>query len=67
MNPGRGWNPNLKELYLLEYSEYEAEIFTQSTSGAFCRSVKTWETETYSIPRYNECTKTNRFSILGFF
>ena len=35
MNPRRGWNPNLEESYLPEYSEYEAEIFTQGTSGLY--------------------------------
>ena len=25
MNPGRGWNPDLEESYLPEYSEYEAD------------------------------------------
>ena len=26
MNPGRGWNPNLEESYLLEYSESELKL-----------------------------------------
>ena len=28
MNPGRGWNPDLEESYLPEYSESKAEMFT---------------------------------------
>ena len=31
MDPGRRWNPNLEESYLIEYSEYEAETWTQCT------------------------------------
>ena len=27
MNPGRGWNPDLEETYLLEYSKSEAKMF----------------------------------------
>ena len=35
MNPGRGWNPNLEESYLPEYSEYQDKRFTQGTSGFY--------------------------------
>ena len=31
MNQGRGWNPNLEESYLPEYSKSESEPFTQGT------------------------------------
>ena len=31
MNPRRGWNPELEESYLPEYSESEVESFTQCT------------------------------------
>ena len=67
MNPGRGWNPDLEESYLLEYSEFEAEFFTQGTSRFYLRSVNISTPKTSSIPRYSECTKTTCFSILGFF
>ena len=67
MNPRRGWNPDLKETYLPEYSESKAEIFTYGTSGFYLQCVKFFAPETYSIPRYSECTKTTCFSILGFF
>ena len=67
MNPGKSWNPDLRETYLLEYSESEAEIFTQGTSGFYLQLMKILAPETSSILRYNECTKTTCFSILGFF
>ena len=67
MNPGRGWNPYLEESYLPEYSESEVEIFTQGISGFYLWPVKISVTETSSIYRYRECTKTINFSILGFF
>ena len=66
MNPGRGWNPDLKESYIPEYSESEAEIFTKGTSGFYLHPMKISAHETSSIPIYSECTKTTRFSILGF-
>ena len=66
MNPGRGWNPDLEETYLREYSEFEAEIFTHGTLGFYIISMKRLAPYTSSIPRYSECTKTTRFSILGF-
>ena len=37
MNPGRGWNLDLEETYLPEYSEFEAKIFTQGTSEFYLR------------------------------
>ena len=40
MNPGRGWNPDLEESYLQEYSEVEAEIFTNDTSRLYLQPVK---------------------------
>ena len=67
MNPGRGWNPDLEETYLPEYSEYEAETFTQCTSKKFLRTVKFLTPDPSPISRYNESTKTTSFSILGFF
>ena len=67
MNPGWGWNPNLEESYIPEYSESKAEMFTQGTSGFYLRPVKIAALETSSILRYSECTKTTCFSILGFF
>ena len=67
INPGRGWNPDLEESYLPEYSEFEAKRFTQGTSENFIQPMKISALETPSIPRYSECTKTTRFRILGFF
>ena len=66
-NPGRGWNPNLEESYLPEYSESEAESFIQGTPGFYFWQVKIAALDTSSILRYSECTKTTSFSILGFF
>ena len=57
----------MEESYLPEYSEPEAESFTQDTSIFYLRLVKISGPETSSIPRYSECTKTTSFSILGFF
>ena len=67
MNPGRGWNPDLEETYLPEYSESKDETFTKGTSGFYRRIVKYLAPETSPISRYSECTKTTSFSILGFF
>ena len=67
MNLGRGWNLNLEESYLPEYSESEAEIFTQGTSIFYFWLVKIAVVDTSSILRYSECTKNTRFSILGLF
>ena len=67
MNPGRGWNPDLEESYLPEYSKSEAEIFTQGTSKIYIQPLNILSPETSSIPRYRECTKATCFSILGFF
>ena len=67
MNPGRGWNPNLEESYLLEYSESESKTWTRSTSGIYLRPVKVLAPEPSPISRYRESTKTISFSILGFF
>ena len=67
MNPARGWNPDLEESYRPEYSESEAVIFTQGTSGFYIRPIKMSTLVPYSILIYSECTKTTIFSILGFF
>ena len=32
MNPGRGWNPDLEESYLLENREYEAETWNKEST-----------------------------------
>ena len=66
MNLGIGWNPDLEESYFPEYSESEAETFTQGTSGIYLRPIKVSAPEPSPISRYNECTKTTSFSILGF-
>ena len=67
MNPRGGWNPDLEETYLPQYSEFEAEMFTHGTSGFYLQPMKMSIPDTSSIPRYRECTKTTCFSILGFF
>ena len=67
MNPGKGWSPDLEETYLQAYNEYEAEIFIQGTSVFYLHPVKRLAPVTFSIPIYRECTKTTRFSILGYF
>ena len=61
MKLGRGWNPDLEESYLLEYSEYEVEIFTQGKSGFYLRPMKFLAPNISPIPRYSECTKTYQF------
>ena len=66
MNPGRGWNLDLEESYLLEYNESEAETFTDGSLGIYLWPVKVSAPDTYPILRYSECTKTISFSILGF-
>ena len=40
MNPRRGWNLDLEETYLLEYSESKAETFTKYTTGIYLHTVK---------------------------
>ena len=67
MNLGRGWNPDLEETYFPEYSEYEANMFTQGTSRFYLWSMKKISPYISSIPRYRESTKTTSFSILGIF
>ena len=66
MNPGRGWNTDLEESYLPTYSETEAETFTHGTLGIHIWPVKVSVPDPSPILRYNECTKTTSFSILGF-
>ena len=60
------WNPDLEESYLLEYSEYEDEIFTWGTSGIYLLSIKVSAHDPSPISRYSECTKMTSFSLLGF-
>ena len=67
MNLGRGWNPDLEESYLHEYSEYEAATFTQDTSGIYIWPVIVLAHDPSPISRYSECTKMTSFSLLGFF
>ena len=66
MNPGRGWNPELEESYLPEYSEYEAKNFKKCTLGINLHTVNILVPEHSPIFRYSESTKTTSFSILGF-
>ena len=58
MNPRRGWNPNLEGSYILEYSESEAEFWTQNSSGFYIRSLKKFSLETSVILVYIKYTKT---------
>ena len=67
MNPRRGWNPDLEESYLPEYSESEDKSFTQFFAQTFIWPVKISASEPSPISRYSECTKTTSFSILWFF
>ena len=67
MNSGRGWNPNLERSYLLEYRESDSHFWIQASSGFYIRPLKFFNSETSPILRYSKCTKTFRFSILGFF
>ena len=67
MNARRGWNPDLEESYLPEYSEFEAETFTQGTSRIIFQHVNVSDLDPSPIYIYSECTKTTSFSILGFF
>ena len=57
----------MEESYLPEYSESEAETFTQCTSRFYLRTVKVSTPKPSPILRYSESTKTTSFSILGFF
>ena len=66
-NLGRGWNPNLEESYVLEYSKSEAKNWKKCTSGIYLRSVSILEPDPSPISRYRESTETISFSILGFF
>ena len=66
MNPGRGWNPDLEESYLPEYSESEVELVTQCSEQMFLFPVKISASEPSPISRYSESTKTTSSSILGF-
>ena len=67
MNPRRGWNPNLEESYLLEYSEYEAETWTQCTSGIYIQPMSFLAPTPSRILIYSESTENISFPILGFF
>ena len=58
MNSGRGWNPNLEGSYLPDYSEYEADFWTQCSSGFYLRSLKFSASDTSSKSEYSDCTKT---------
>ena len=58
MNSGRGWNPNLEGSYLQEYSESEAEFWTQCTSGFYLWPLQFSAPEPSPISEYSESTKT---------
>ena len=63
MNPGRGWNHDLEESYLLEYIESEAKSFTQFSAQTFLWTVKNLASDPSPISRYIECTKTTSFRV----
>ena len=66
MNPGRGWNPNLEESYLPEYSDSEAEIFTQCTTRISLWPVKILASKASAISHYSESARITKLSLLGF-
>ena len=66
MNPRRGWNPDLEESYLLNYSEYEVEIFTKCTKRIFLGLIKISASEPSPISCYKESSRITRFSPLRF-
>ena len=66
MNSGRGWNPELEESYLLNYSESEVETFTHGTTRSHIRLVKVSSPEPSPISRYSESPNMTIFSLLGF-
>ena len=66
MNPGRGWNPDLEESYLREYSESEPETSTHGTSGIYFQLVNVSAPNPSPISRYSEFNKMTSFSLLGF-
>ena len=66
MNTRRGWNHKLEDSYLLEYSESQAETFTQGTSEIYLRPVKVSAPENSPISRYGKSPKITSFGLLGF-
>ena len=58
MNSGGGWNPNFDGSYLPEYSEYEAEFWTQCKPGFHLQPLLVSAHEPFPILGYSECTKT---------
>ena len=67
MNPRRGWNPDLEESYLQEYSESESKIFTQGTSGFYLWPMKILSHKSLQSRYIENVPKLISFSILGFF
>ena len=62
----RRLEPNLKEPYILKYSESEAETFTQCTQIISLHPVKFLDSDPSPISIYSESSKMNKFSLLGF-
>ena len=56
----------MEESDLLDYSEFEAEMFTQGTSGFHLRPVKVLALKPSPISRYSESPNMTSFSLLGF-
>ena len=61
-----GCNRALEESYLLDYSEYEAEKFTQGTLGLHIWLVKFLVPKASPISRYRESPNMSSFSLLRF-
>ena len=66
MNSGRGWNPELEESYLPDYSESEAETFTHGTWGFHIFIFKVVSPNPSPVARYSESPNMTSFSLLGF-
>ena len=66
MNPGRGWNPDLEESYLREYSEYKDEIFTYGTSRIYIQPTNFLAPDPSPIFRYSKSLNMTSFSLLRF-
>ena len=66
MNPWRGWNPDLEESYLLDYSEYEAETVKNGRSGFHLHFVNILDPDPSPISIYREIPNMTIFILLGF-
>ena len=67
MNPRRGWNLDLEESYLLEYSESEDETWKLCTSGIYLLLVNVLASGPSLILRYRKYTKPYQFQYFRVF